>query len=390
MNFLQKFFFKMNFSRRLSEGMGGARRSVYMCSLSSLLVAALCLVSAGADLPAAVEGLASGDALSGLSSAAARQKLDSMTQNSGGLDDYADYYVVDGQGYAKFRNYNAKNQQAYVDALNLFAEKLPENMKMYSLLVPTSAEFDLSEKYSYLFPSQRQVIDEVYDALDDRFTTIDIYNILQSHKDEYLYFRTDHHWTARAGYLAYTKVAPALGLQAQPESAYTWTDSGTSFLGSIYSATGCSGLSQGMDRLYYYKLPYDVSYTYWDNSGVPHSSKGVYKDWYLTQTNKYAFFMGGDLPYIKLVTGAGTGRKLAVIKDSYANTILPFLTAHYDEIYVIDPRNSNFNALQIVEENQPDDVLFINYARVVCLPKFSAGLGDLLTRDYMQFKAEAK
>lgn len=383
-------FSGMKFLQKLGGKLGAARRSVYLCSVSSLLVAALCLVTVGADLSGAVDGLTSGDALAGLSSSSARQKTDSMSQTSGGLNDYADYYVVDGQGYAKFRNYNATNQQAYVDALNLFAEKLPNGVKMYSLLVPTSAEFDLDEKYSYLFPDQREVINEVYAALDDRFTTIDIYNILQSHKDEYLYFRTDHHWTARAGYLAYTKVAPALGLHTQPESAFTWTDSGTSFLGSIYSATACDNLSLGTDRLYYYKLPYTVDYTYWDNGGVPHSSKGVYKDWYLTQSNKYAFFMGGDLPFIKLVTGAGTGRKLAVIKDSYANTILPFLTAHYDEIYVIDPRNSNFNALQIITENNLDEVLFINYAKVVCLPKFSAGLVELVTRDYMHFKAEAQ
>ena len=90
--------------------------------------------------------------------------------------------------------------------------------------------------------------------------------------------------------------------------------------------------------------------------------------------------MGGDLPYIKLQTQAGTGRRLAIIKDSYANTIIPFLTAHYDEIYVIDPRNSNFNALEIIEDNALKEVLFVNYTRVVCLPEFSQALLDLTTR----------
>ena len=100
----------------------------------------------------------------------------------------------------------------------------------------------------------------------------------------------------------------------------------------------------------------------------------------LFRSNKYAFFMGGDLPYIKLQTQAQTGRRLAVIKDSYANTIIPFLTAHYDEIYVIDPRHSSFNALDIIKENAVDEVLFVNYTRVVCLPEFSQALVDLTER----------
>ena len=71
---------------------------------------------------------------------------------------------------------------------------------------------------------------------------------------------------------------------------------------------------------------------------------------------------------------------MAVIKDSYANTIIPFLTAHYDEIYVIDPRHSSFNALDIIKENAVDEVLFVNYTRVVCLPEFSQALVDLTER----------
>lgn len=297
-------------------------------------------------------------------------------------EDFGNYMVVEGRGYAKFNGYSPLTQAMYVHALNGFAEVLPDNVKMYSVLAPTSAAVTLPEEYADRFPDQAQIIESVAASLDERFTSINILPTLLEHKNEYLYFRTDHHWTARAGYLAYTEICKAMGLSAVPISKYPLTDSGVSFLGSVTAKTGANQLDMGLDHLYYYRINRPITYKYWNNRGEAFKSQGVYKEWYLRddQSNKYAFFMGGDLPYIKLWTGAKTGKKLAVIKDSYANTVIPFLTAHYDEIYVIDPRNSNFNAVDIIKENNVDEVLFLNYTRVVCLPKFSLQLEDLQDR----------
>lgn len=300
------------------------------------------------------------------------------------MEIYTDYYVIGGQGYAHFLGASERKEAAYAAALNNFAELLPDDVKLYSLLAPTSAAFGVDPDYSCYFPNQQKLIDRVQAQLDERFQHINIYETLAAHSQEYLYFRTDHHWTARAGYLAYLEAAAALGFEPQSTQDYPLTDSGVDYVGSIYSFTDSVSLMQNPDRIYYYKLPTDIVYTYWNNQGQPFTSEGVYKDWWLTQGNKYAFFMGGDLPYIKLQTQAGTGRRLAVIKDSYANTIIPFLTAHYDEIYVIDPRNSNFNALKIIEDNGLKEVLFINYTRVVCLPEFSQALVDLTTRQSVE------
>lgn len=303
-------------------------------------------------------------------------------------EDFDSYMVVEGRGYAKFSGYSPLTQAMYVHALNGFAEALPEGTKLYSVLAPTSAAVTLPEAYADRFPDQSQIIDEVAAALDERFTSINILPTLLEHKNEYLYFRTDHHWTARAGYLAYAEICKAMGLTAEPISSYPLTDSGVSFLGSVAAKTGANQLGMGLDHLYYYRLNRPITYKYWNNRGEAFKSQGVYKDWYLRddQSNKYAFFMGGDLPYIKLWTGAKTGRKLAVIKDSYANTVIPFLTNHYDEIYVLDPRNSNFNAVDIIKENEIDEVLFLNYTRVVCLPKFSLQLDDLRERAAVTMK----
>ena len=358
-----------------SKHKAGQRRpggkSVRLYGVSGLLAASLLLGGHTADLPDFGQ------------TPAARQWQQEAAYANKDMEEYTNYLVADGRGYALFNAYSALSQGLYVQTLNDYAEKLPAGTKLYSLLAPTSAAITLNAKYADKFPDQQQIIAEVAAALDERFTSINIYPTLAAHKNEYLYFRTDHHWTARAGYLAYTEICRAMGLTAVPDNTYPLTDTGVSFLGSVAAATGSVQLSMGLDRLYYYRIPRPIAYTYWTNRGVPVTSVGVYKDWYLRpeQGNKYAFFMGGDLPYIKLTTGANTGRRLAIIKDSYANTVIPFLTGHFDEIYVLDPRNSAFNALKIIEDNKIEDVLFLNYTRVVCLPKFSMQLKELMERE---------
>lgn len=315
--------------------------------------------------------------------AQARGQAEAASLREPPIEVHNDYYVINGEGFAHFRSYTPERDEAYVAALNNFADLLPEDVKLYSLLAPTSAAWREEQPFRRLFPNQQELIRSVWQRLDSRFTSIDIWPTLAEHRDEYLYFRTDHHWTAQAGYLAYRQAALAMGLSPVGLENYHLRDAGVDYLGSIYGATGSSSLIPNADRIYYYQLPYVVKYTYWDNQGRPHESKGLYKAWWLDQPNKYAFFMGGDLPYIKLEMpeGFGNGRRLALIKDSYANTIIPFLTAHYQEIYVIDPRNSAFNAVDIIRDNQVDEVLFVNYARVLCLPEFSQALQDLASRE---------
>lgn len=302
------------------------------------------------------------------------------------MEIYTDYYVIGGQGYAHFMSFSDKREAAYAAALNHFAELLPEDVQLYSLLAPTSAAYGLPDDYTCYFPNQSKLIARVQSQLAERFKHINIYDTLAEHSDEYLYFRTDHHWTAQAGYLAYLQAAAVIGLEPVDLQDYPLVDSGVDYLGSIYITTESPSLTAQPDRIFYYQLPDNITYTYWNNNGQPSTSQGIYKEWWLKQPNKYAFFMGGDLPYIKLQTQAQTGRSLAVIKDSYANTIIPFLTAHYDEIYVIDPRHSSFNALDIIRDNAVDDVLFVNYTRVVCLPEFSQALVDLAERKSVQIQ----
>lgn len=347
-----------------------ARRSVKLYGVSGVLAAAL-LLGGQPALPDDV-GL----------TAAERQQQAMAAYDNNVTEDYGSFVVANGRGYAAFGDLLPLTRAMYVQVLNQYAAALPQQTRLYLALAPTAAAMLQDEPLADKFPDQGEVIDGVYKAVSSRFACVDLLPTLLAHKDEYLYFNTDHHWTAQAGYLAYVEICRAMDIEPKPLADYTLTDTGIDFVGSIALQTGSMQLARGLDHLYYYPINRQITYTRWDNQGQPAVSQGVYKDWYLKpqQNNKYAFFMGGDLPLIRLQTDAGTGRKLAIIKDSYANTVIPFLTEHFDEIYVIDPRNSAFNALDVIADNQIDEVLFLNYARVVCLPDFTVKLKALQKR----------
>ncbi|MGI5824548.1 MAG: DHHW family protein [Bacillota bacterium] len=295
---------------------------------------------------------------------------------TGKYESYNDFVVVDHQGYAKFI-FNEASTQKYIDALNYYAENLDEDINLYSMLVPTAAEWYVPEAYKSNFAKQRDVLDYVWNRTDPRIKKVDIYDKMNEHRDEYLYLKTDHHWTALGGYYGYTVLANVLGFQPMPMDYFTYRDTGIDFVGSIGWNTPTKQLEANPDHLYYFEVPHDITYTYYSNAGQAYTSKGVYKSQWLKDKNKYAYFMGGDLAVIKLQTDVHNGKKLLLMKDSYANTVVPLLTAHYEEIYLIDPRHSNYNVMNIIEENGIKDVLFLNYARVTCLPSFSQQMIEL-------------
>ena len=80
-----------------------------------------------------------------------------------------------------------------------------------------------------------------------------------------------------------------------------------------------------------------------------------------TSKNKYGIFLFGDVPLGKITTGTGNGRRIAVIKDSYANAFIPYLASHYEEIYVIDPREFHLPLHDFLRDQGVQEVLVLNY-----------------------------
>ena len=192
-------------------------------------------------------------------------------------------------------------------------------------------------------------------------TWADVYTPLMEHKDEDIFYRTDHHWTSLGAYYGYTGLASALGYTPVPLTDYTPTVRSTEFYGTVFSSSGVRWVKPDTITTY---VPDDgitvVSHTY-DNSGNPvEEQRALYVESFLSVKDKYSMFLGGNQS-LGVVKNANNpdGPKLLIIRDSYADSLVPFLTAHYSEIHLIDPRYYHLSVKDYVAQNGIDQALVL-------------------------------
>ena len=278
----------------------------------------------------------------------------------------------------KFNEDRAKN---YANVINTVRDKLGENVKVYSLLAPVQIEFLNNDKYKTLSDSQYDAIKYVNSNFAENIIPVDAYSAIEKHKDEYLYFRTDHHWTALGAYYAYTAFAKSASLDVIPLDDYK-KEEAADFLGYLSAVYSTETINNNPDNVVYYIPPVEsnLQVFYYDNeTGEKKSYRGSVINKAYTDTNrKYYIFLGGDFPLGIIKTNVNTDRKIMVIKDSYANAFIPFLTPHYSEIYVVDPRHYRENLINLVNENNIGEVMFLNYILTTNFPGFINSVLNLI------------
>ncbi len=255
---------------------------------------------------------------------------------------------------------NKKQGLRYAEIINKYSEALGDGVNVYNLVVPTSAEFYLPSKFSKFSSSEKDAIDNIYANLSDKVTPVDAYSVLEDHKDEYIYFRTDHHWTPLGAYYAYTAFAEALGMEYHPIEDYEERIK-YDFIGSLYGYTNDITLKNSPEEFHYF-MPPEVEYktSYYHYSTLQSQGTGVLFHEYVDGSNCYGMFLGADAVHVKITTNAGSGRKIVMFKESYGNAFAPFLVNNFDEIYVIDIRYFGRNAVDYIRQVGATDVLFIN------------------------------
>ncbi len=178
---------------------------------------------------------------------------------------------------------------------------------------------------------------------------IDVYSVLMEHADQEIYYHTDHHWTSLGAYYGYLAWAEAQGFQPafSPEDMETVAEG---FRGTLYAK---AKLSPRTDTIHYFprtmehirKVTYDLKKT----------SDTCYEWSHLDTRNKYAFFLDDNHALVEIDTGSQEGGTLFVVKDSYANCLVPLLAAHYEKIYVMDLRYFNGRLFTFMESCLPEE-----------------------------------
>ena len=268
-------------------------------------------------------------------------------------------------GDAAYEYYTFLQSEAdtYISSVSSAADQLAGVANVYDIIVPTSIGITLPDSLMETAASsdQSKAIDYMYGSMSDSVVTVNIFGALMRHRDEYIYFRTDHHWTALGAYYAYEQYCTAAGLTPEKLTDYETSDYG-GYLGSFYSSTSqASALADNPDTLTTYQPLCSNTMTMTQRDGQSIQWPLVNDGSIYGASMKYSVFIGGDNPYTIIKNNdLHDGSSIVVVKESFGNAFVPFLVDHYETVHVIDYRYWDGDLTDWVKENGVQNVLFIN------------------------------
>ncbi len=284
---------------------------------------------------------------------------------------------------------------AYADAVSSIALSVPE-ADVYSVVVPSAQEFYASSDKR---TDQTSGIASLYDSLLSRRLSnlylVNAVGTLSDHADEKIYFSTDHHWTQRGAYYAYSEfsktnkniddISPLTEFQTENKYGYKG-----SLCGFTAGTEGAELLEQNPDMLQlFYPKPEYVGAAYSDpfmNSYI--SNVLAIYPW----LSNYSCFLQGDYPMEVFKTNVNNGRKICIIKESFGDAFAVWALNSYEEVYVVDYRmwnggtygefdsnNISFKIRDFYDFVKFDDLVIISYPVTVSVTAQAALLAAMAT-----------
>lgn len=254
----------------------------------------------------------------------------------------------DGQYFELPVEIDSERWQGNIEQLRLFAEQ----HDFFFLPVYSASTFYPERLPAQVQPTnEKGLLNDLIAQLPDRVTLIDSYEALYDHREEPIYFRTDHHWTQAGAYQAYLAYCKTLGLQAVTD--YELLTGSRPFYGSLYSKAPIFG-AQG-DEMTLYLIDRKVSVTM--DLDENNRTDSLYTLSALEEKDQYVVFLDGNHARIDIETDAGSGKTLIVIKDSFGHALVPFFANHYDTIIMLDLRYYNLPLSETLAAHPDADVL---------------------------------
>lgn len=303
--------------------------------------------------------------------------LKTLTQYAAlGRDNGRAYFGRDGYLFEKTDAYDTALVESNCDAVATFiarAQALVPDLQARVMLVPTAAAI-FPEKLPPLapVPDQRAVIDRMGQAVGD--SLVNPWDALTAAKADGPFYRTDHHWTTAGAYAGYTAWAASMQLTPTLRDAFQVQLLTEEFYGTVYSKANLYTIQPDRMEAWTTAAQETCSAT-WEGGSLP----SLYDPSFLEQKDKYAYFLGGNHPFARVEGSADNGRVLLLIKDSYANAMVPFLTAHYETILLVDPRYYKTPLTDLLTEEKVTDLLVLyNVSGFAQEKTVTAVLPDLL------------
>ena len=294
---------------------------------------------------------------------------------------YDAVYRVGDTGYEMY-TYVESTAKKYADNINAIADAVAGTATVYMLPAPLSSGITLPDALygKDIFSDQKAAEDGIISFMNDKVVSVPLNKAMMAHRGEYIYFRTDHHWTATGAYYAYAEFCKAAGKTPTPLESYE-TEEFPGFLGTFYRDTNeSSHLGDNPDTVVaYHPLSTEATLDYTDKNGQVIRWPIIYDQSSAPASYKYGTFVGGDQPYTIIKNPALTdGSSCVVVKESFGNAFVPFLVDHYETVHVIDYRYWDGSVSDFVKTNGVDDVLFVNNLSAIRSSVLVGYLHDIL------------
>ena len=242
-----------------------------------------------------------------------------------------------------------------LQALEKFVGKAKQNADVHVMMVPTKS-WVLREKLPAFAPHYKE--QKFYDALQQKLekedVLISVESVLDAHKEEEIYYRTDHHWTTLGAWYAYEQYTKAVGgdlQRAQGKKKFRCISK--DFYGTTYAKIN---YARQADKIEIYEPVDKLRVVY--NMGEK-KTKTLYDVSFLKTADQYSVFTGGNQAVLEITGGIKNGKTLLLIKDSFATSILPFLAEDYEKLVVVDLRQLNVSGDRLLEMFSPTDILIL-------------------------------
>ena len=246
-------------------------------------------------------------------------------------------YITDDMLLEKLNSNGIPATMASAQPINDFYEQT--QIPTYFVLVPSASEIYRAKlPANAINAEQKNRIQQIYLSTTNGIHCIDAHNILSSLKDNYIYYRTDTHWTCYGAYYVYQSAIQKMGFTPVPYQRFVISHISTDFRGNLYEKTLYNNIHADILDQYRNESGAQItSVTAYDENGQQENrGNHLYDTIALSQSNQYQYYLGKPSQKLVIQTNVENDKKLLLYKDSFADCFIPFLIQHYHEICIIN------------------------------------------------------
>lgn len=255
--------------------------------------------------------------------------------------------------------FNKNVAASYAQTALYYKQLFGENVTMSVVVTPVSAMVlegtDAQSKLN--ITDQRAVLDNMAALMDPSVNFVDVYSEMYDHRTEYLFYKSDHHWTGRGAYYAYRAFAKSIGLEPTPLDGFDYEIRNDNYHGSLYNMTLDERVKYLVDTVEVFnpRKPHTMTITTANGATINNKSSIV------ASHKTYLTFISGDNPYTVInVPENPQDKNVLVLKDSFGNAFVPYLCEHFGNIIVVDPRYTSMNVYEQLKDYGLTDIIFVN------------------------------